>query len=92
MKTLTLLIFGICLGLIARGQVIVTELISSGGDSFGNIAWSAGGSITESYEHEGIILNHGFYHGDISVGLGGAKLYLYYTNESAFRDKPIVFS
>ena len=65
MKTFTLLIFGICLGLIARGQVIVTELISSGGDSFENIAWSAGESITESFEQDGIILNHGFHAGEI---------------------------
>ncbi|MFW6096070.1 MAG: hypothetical protein ACOC8S_06515 [Bacteroidota bacterium] len=88
MKTFTLLIFGICLGLIVRGQVVVTELISSGGNGFANIAWSAGESITESFKQDGIILNHGFHHGEISVGLGDNKIYLYYTNESTYRDKP----
>ncbi|MEA2105584.1 MAG: T9SS type A sorting domain-containing protein [Bacteroidota bacterium] len=63
MKKFIFLFVCVCLGFTTQSQIIVNDLISSGGGSFQTMDWSVAECMTETYEQSGIILTQGFHQG-----------------------------
>ncbi|HSH53211.1 MAG TPA: T9SS type A sorting domain-containing protein [Bacteroidales bacterium] len=63
MRKFIFLFVCVCLGFTTKSQIIVNDLISSGGASFQAMDWSVGECMTETYEQSGILLTQGFHQG-----------------------------
>ncbi|MDY6801330.1 MAG: T9SS type A sorting domain-containing protein [Bacteroidota bacterium] len=63
MRKFIFLFVCVCLGLTTKSQIMVNDLISSGGASFLSMDWSVGECMTETYEQSGILLTQGFHQG-----------------------------
>jgi|GEM_PF-1031445 len=63
MKKTFFLFVCVFLGLTTQSQIIVNDLICSGGGSSLTMDWSAGECMTETYEQSEIILAQGFHQG-----------------------------